>query len=172
MVKYIFLFLKCLFLTWGFPEYTDNENSELSWELGSWLSVSGKTFYFLTQNSGLDFSLTSLWAVGSSFHRGHSTLKVIDLYSSIHSNSLCHLGPRIYDLSLSGNKNQLPRLPRSKLLIPIQETLACISSWSDSQFFLHCGLVHFFFILGPLYFFYSTDIHIKQDSYFLWYLQC
>lgn len=126
-------------------------------------------FYFLTQHSGLDFSLTSLWAIGSSFHGGHSTLKVIDLYSSIHSNSLSHWGPRIYRLSLSGNKNWLSRLPRSKLLFPIQETPTCVYlfmiSFSISSSLWVCTF--FLYSLYSLVFYCSTDIRTKQDSYFL-----
>lgn len=43
-------------------------------------------------------------------------MKVLYLYSSIHSKFLPLLGPSIYLLSLSGNKIQLPRLPRSNFL--------------------------------------------------------
>lgn len=115
-----------------------------------WISQ-GKRFFFLQKNSGQDFSLASTWAIGSLFHRGHYTLNLTDLYSSVHSNSLPHLGPRIYLLSLSGNKKHSPRLPRSKLLIPFHKALASISSWSFLSFFFTvdmCIFVSFFLVFS------------------------
>lgn len=78
------------------------------------------------------------------------------LYSSIHSKFLPLLGPSIYLLSLSGNKIQLPRLPRSKLLIPTQEAPASISWWFYCWFLFHYEHVHFIYFL---YFFLILQIH-------------
>ena len=157
-------------MTWVFPGYTDNEDSKLSWVAGHWLSCSGKIIFFSYPEFKLCISLKYLPELSVHFFKNGISLWrfffiyfLFYLYSSIHSKFLPLLGPSIYLLSLSGNKIQLPRLLRSKLLIPTQEAPASISWWFYCWFLFHCEHVHFIYLfLLSLFSPHSSDTQIKN----------
>lgn len=153
-------------MTCGLPEYTDNEDFKLSWESGQWLSFSGKTLSFFTQNYSLDFSVTSTLTICSSFQRGHNTLKVIDLYSSIHFNSLPQLGQEFISCPWVEIKTScLGYWDQNSLSLP--RKLQHLSP-HNLIFSFHCGHVHFSLpLVFSIFFPCTTDTQIKQNPYFL-----